>query len=158
MGLITLPYSLTAHTDAKAAEVMADLNKILALVNGGIDSANIAAQGVASANIASGAVGKAQLAAGYTPKVTTGSTNLFMYQGFGETIGAATNVFHSLGEVPSHFQGRATVAENYGIVFEVRVISWDASSVRCQLIINSALPGPTELRVFAVTWVAYGQP
>jgi microcystin-dependent protein len=42
MGLVVLPKSLIAHTDAVAADVMADLNAIVAQVNGGIASENLA--------------------------------------------------------------------------------------------------------------------
>lgn len=38
--LISLPYSLTKNTDAKASEVMADYNAILAVVNGGLEADN----------------------------------------------------------------------------------------------------------------------
>ncbi len=40
--LIALPYSLTAHSTAKASEVMANLNKILEAINGGLDQENFA--------------------------------------------------------------------------------------------------------------------
>jgi microcystin-dependent protein len=43
VGIIVLPKTLTAHTDAVAADVMANFNKLLALVNGQLDSENIAA-------------------------------------------------------------------------------------------------------------------
>jgi microcystin-dependent protein len=42
MGLATLPKTLTAKTEAKAADVMADLNALLGVVNGNIDGENIA--------------------------------------------------------------------------------------------------------------------
>lgn len=42
MGLVVLPKTLVAHTDAVAADVMADLNAIVAAVNGGLDSTNLA--------------------------------------------------------------------------------------------------------------------
>lgn len=41
MALISLPYSLTAHSTAKASEVMADFNAILAAINGGINDENL---------------------------------------------------------------------------------------------------------------------
>ena len=56
MGLLVFPYSLTAHTDAKAAEVMADLNAIATVLNGGVDSKNIAEGGVEAKNLAKGAI------------------------------------------------------------------------------------------------------
>lgn len=56
MALVVLPYSLSAHTDAKAAEVMADYNAILAQLNGNIDAENIAEGGVETKNLAAGAI------------------------------------------------------------------------------------------------------
>ena len=42
MGVVVLPYSLTAKTPAKASEVMADLNAIVGQVNGKLDLENFA--------------------------------------------------------------------------------------------------------------------
>jgi microcystin-dependent protein len=42
MGLVVLPKTLVAHTDAVAADVMADLNAIVAQVNGGLTAENLA--------------------------------------------------------------------------------------------------------------------
>lgn len=42
MGVVVLPKSLTAKTEAKAADVMADLNAILTQVNGKLDLENLA--------------------------------------------------------------------------------------------------------------------
>lgn len=41
MPIVVLPKTLTAHTDAVAADVMANFNKLLALVNGELDGENL---------------------------------------------------------------------------------------------------------------------
>lgn len=43
MGLVTLPFTLLANTLAKASEVMANYNAILAALNGGIQNVNLSA-------------------------------------------------------------------------------------------------------------------
>lgn len=153
MGLITLPYSLTAHTDAKASEVMADLNKILTLVNGNLDSTNLAAGGVASSNIANAAIGKAQLSAGYTRRMSTGVVSIEVGGGFGFSL--PVNIPHGLGEVPSAFNPLILTGENYVIAVEFRLLSWDATNVRGQIILSSPAPGTTN---FFVQWATWGQP
>lgn len=153
MGLITLPYSLTAHTDAKASEVMADVNKILALVNGGLDSANIAPGGVASTNVANAAIGKAQLSAGYTRRMATGALFIEVGGGFGFSL--PVNIPHGLGEFPSAFDPVIVTAANYVIAIEFRVLSWDTINVTGQIIMSSPAPATTS---FLVQWAAWGQP
>lgn len=56
MGLVTLPVTLVAHASARAADVMADLNEILAELNGNVDHENLAAAvgGEASRLVGSG--------------------------------------------------------------------------------------------------------
>jgi microcystin-dependent protein len=42
MGLVVLPKNLVAHTEAKASDVMADFNAIVAQINGQLDQENLA--------------------------------------------------------------------------------------------------------------------
>lgn len=53
---VQLPYILTDNTTADAAQVLADLNAITNVLNGNIDSTNLAADAVATTNLQDGAV------------------------------------------------------------------------------------------------------
>ncbi len=153
MGLITLPYSLTAHTDAKAAEVMADLNKLLTLVNGNIDATNLAVGAVVASSIANGSIEKKHMSAGYTRRITTGFKSVEI--GAGSQLSAGFNIAHGLGEEPSAFHSSFITAGNFAIVFENRVITKDAGNVSCQVVASSPMPG---LAGVIILWTAVGQP
>lgn len=157
MGLITLPYSLTAHTDAKAAEVMADFNKLLTLVNGNLDAANLAAGAVTTEKLATGAVTKEKLATGFSRKQTVGNTGFVIGNGF--SYSAQFVVAHGLAEVPSHFSAPISSVLNWTISMDCRVIAWDATYVYCQVIASSNMPGAVGSGNFNgnLLWAAWGQ-
>lgn len=56
MGQVILPKTLQGHTPALADEVMADLNAIVARLNNGLESDNLAANSVGTSEIQDGAV------------------------------------------------------------------------------------------------------
>jgi len=82
MGIVVLPKTLTAHTTAKAADVMADLNKLVEVVNGNIDRENIKDGEVVTSKLPDGAVTSPKF------KPTAGALSLGAdVSGKGETIG-----------------------------------------------------------------------
>lgn len=61
MGVVILPSTLTNGTVADATQVMADLNAILAAVNGNLDATNLLAGGVTQSRLAKPSVGTPEL-------------------------------------------------------------------------------------------------
>jgi hypothetical protein len=76
MGLIVLPKTLVAGTDALADDVMDDLEAIVAMVNGGLDAANLENGAVTTAKIADDAVTAAKLADDAVPAAAIPNTSI----------------------------------------------------------------------------------
>lgn len=117
MGLIVLPKTLVAHTDAVAADVMADFNAILAQVNGALDSENLSAT-LRAALFEAGdikATARAAAPSGWLMcegQAVSRATYSALFSGLGTTYGAGDgvttfNVPDLRGRVPVGVDGAA---------------------------------------------------
>lgn len=97
MGVVVLPKSLTAKTDAKAADVMADLNAIVTQVNGKLDLENFA-ESLRNSLIPTGTVlmtAKAAAPAGFLlcqGQAVSRTTYAVLFAAIGTTFGAGDGV------------------------------------------------------------------
>lgn len=116
MGVVVLPKTLTAKTEAKAADVMADLNALATAVNGKLDLENLA-ESIRNALLPTGAVIQVALAAAPTGfllcqgQEVSRTTYAALFAKIGTTFGAGngTTTFN----VPD-LRGRGAVGVDAG--------------------------------------------
>jgi len=125
--------------DALADSIEAEYDNIANFLEGGLTSDNIAAKGISAASIADHTITGGQLASGYNVKHTFGSVGCSIPNG--SQLGAVGEFAHGLGVTPSHVEFIFSSGANYAIVFEGRLINWDATNVAWQMVASTPVPG-----------------